>query len=453
MHKELGLLTNPNSSKYNRFPVWTDGKGKLPKSDLTAIGFTSGVGSMLIGAKNAGFAVLGNIEWRDYYRLMDEEGRNTFIENFPGAFFARGFRDLDPFVEEDLRNRTVDLAMGHPECGMYSLLNSANKNASDQKRNAGDIPLFLEYVSDLKPKYFVMDDLPQSFVALPMKKYHELLPEYDLFPEWISNYHYGNPQKHRKRMFMIGSLKTEEYAFVPGEQEEFPNWTVEARISDIEGKFGTLPNHDRHTTKGYSSRFINMRNRGDRPDWKEVQEYFKKNQKPGQNFKYHGPDGIKIRPSLIRMKYDHPAPVLTGGNPMMHPNICLPISVRERARIQGFPDDFVFYGTRLDERGRWEHNNHNMWMVKQTGKAMPIEFNLFVAKQIAAHIKGKKIKASNQRHLKPDPFINNAKTWYCKEVGYANQESACKACWMRDTCNLPRKVGGQVPMDFSDIFA
>lgn len=451
MHKDLGLLRKSTGSMYKRMPVWTEGKGELPERDLSAIGFTCGIGSMLIGAREAGFSVLGNIEWRDYYRLLDENGRNTFTENFPGAFFARGFRDMDPFVEYDLRRRRIDLAMGHPECGKYSLLNSMNKNPSDAKRDAGDIPLFLEYVADLKPRYFVMDDLPQSFIALPMSKYHDILPDYDLFPEWISNYNYGNPQKNRKRMFMIGSLKSEGYAFVPGEEDKHPNWTVLERIGDIDSMYGLIPNHDPHVVTGRSSRFTNMRYRGDKPNWGEVQEYFKKNQKGGQNFRYHGANGFKVRPALIRMKYDYPSPTLTGGNPHMHPSVCLPLSVRERARIQGFPDDFIFYGTRLTEEGEWEHNNHNMIMVKQTGKAMPVEFNRFVAKQIATHIRGKKIRASNQRYLKSDFHISKAKTWFCEQVGYANQEKACKSCWLYDSCDLPRKTGEKVPLDLEGL--
>jgi DNA (cytosine-5)-methyltransferase 1 len=451
MHRNLGLLRKSNQAMYKRMPVWSEGKGELPKSDLTALGFTSGIGSMLIGARDAGFSVLGNIEWRDYYRYVDSDGHNTFTENFPGAFFTRGFRDMDPFVEYDLRRRRIDLAMGHPECGKYSLLNSSNKKRLDDKRDAGDIPLFLEYVADLKPRYFVMDDLPQSFIALPMKRYHELLPEYDLFPEWISNYNYGNPQKHRRRMFMIGSLKTENYTFVPGEKDDYSNWTVLERIGDIESMYGLLPNHDPHVTTGRSSRFCNMRHHGDRPNWGEVQTFFKKYQKEGANFRYYGPNGIKVRPSLIRIKYDYPSPVITGGNPHMHPTICLPLTIRERARIQGFPDDFVFYGTKFNEQGEWEHNNHNMIMVKQTGKAMPIEFNRFVANQIATHIRGKKIKASNQRYLKPDFHISKAKTWYCENIGYANQEKACKSCWLYESCDLPRKTGEKVPLDLVSL--
>lgn len=450
-HKKHGLLDKSESAKYRQFPVYIEPKGDLPESRFTALGLTSGIGSMLIGAKNAGFSVVGNVEWRNYYRMVDTTGRNTFIENFPGAFFARGFDDMDPIQVYDLIGK-IDLAMGHPECGSYSLLNSANKNAGAQKKDAGDIPLFLEYVANTRPRYFVMDDLPQSFLALPMSEYARVLPDYDLFPEWISNYNYGNPQKHRKRMFMLGALKKEEWAFIAGEKDEWQSWTVLERIGDIEGQFNTIPNHDRHTIEGYSSRFINMRNRGDRPDWGAVQKYFKKFQKPGANFTYHGPDGsIKIRPSLIRIKDDYPCPVLTGGNPMMHYKNCLPLSIRERARLQGFPDDFVFYGTRLKEDGTWEHNNHNMWMVKQTGKAMPIEFNNYVSKQIMAFIQKKRFKASKKRFLKPNPFIDAAKSWYCEHVGYANQSAACGNCWLYETCDLPRKDRGTLPLDVEGL--
>ena len=247
-------------------PAYIEPKGEPKKRKFKAIGLTSGIGSMLIGADLAGFSVIGNIEWRNYYRLQDKDGKNTFIENFPGAFMARGLAD----VPEGMMPDDIDLAMGHPECGMYSLLNSPNKNSKLDKNDAGDIPLFLEYISKLKPKYFVMDDLPQCFNAIPIKGYVDLLPEYDLFPEWVSNYNYGNIQKHRKRMFMVGSLKSEKYTFEANEKEEFTEWTIREKIGDIEEKWGCLPNHDQHTTNGPGMRFLHMRHRNDRPTWAEV---------------------------------------------------------------------------------------------------------------------------------------------------------------------------------------
>ena len=416
-------------------PAYIEPKGQLKNRKFKAIGLTSGIGSMLIGADLAGFSVIGNIEWRGYYRLKDRDDKNTFIENFPGAFMARGLDD----VPNGMIPNNIDLAMGHPECGMYSILNSPNKNSKLNKKDAGDIPLFLEYVYKIKPKYFVMDDLPQCFNALPIEAYIDLLPEYDLFPEWISNYHYGNIQKCRKRMFMIGSLKTENYTFEPGERENFLNWTVKGKIKDIEGKWGCLPNHDQHVTEGLAMRFFHMRERDDRPTWTEVQEHFKNHQKPKENFQYYASDGtMKVRPSLARLDYEWTSLVLTGGNPMMHPELCLPISIRERARIQGFPDNFEFFGTELVD-GKWEHGAKNNNMVKQTGKAMPIEFNEYVAKHIIGHMKNKPIRTSRKRYLNPDGMVSKAKYNFCKSSGYSNQAKACSNCWMGETCDV--KVG------------
>ncbi len=43
---------------------------------MRVIGLTCGVGSMLIGAKQLGMDVVGNIEWRKYYHTP------TFEKNF-----------------------------------------------------------------------------------------------------------------------------------------------------------------------------------------------------------------------------------------------------------------------------------------------------------------------------------------------------------------------------------
>ena len=398
---------------------------------LKAVGLTCGIGSMLVGARMGGFEVLGNIEWRKYYHKKDKDGKNTFLENFPGAFFVHS-------IEEAPALPTIDVAFGHPECGNFSQLDGMNSNRGD---DPGDIPLFVDLVARVKPRFFVMDDLPKSFIAFSMEKYASLLPEYDLFPEWVSNFHYGNVQRFRKRFFLIGALKKEKFAFRPGEYDN--KETVQTLIGDLPDpqKKGShsIPNHDPHVLDGRCDRAMHFSKRGEKATWREVQKFFKDG-RPGTVLPYQTADGsYKKRIGTYRNHWDGHAAVLTGGAPAIHGERCLPYTIRERARIQGFPDDFIFYGTILNEKGEWNHTK-DATIVKQTGKAMPVQFNAYIAKQIAAHINGVKFESSGHRFLPPDRYVDDAKQWYCENVGYSNQPKACEECTMLFRCHLPMRV-------------
>ena len=141
IEERFGLLDDPKSLKYRKQPVYEAPIGKAPKRKLTALGLTCGIGSMLVGARDMGFQVIGNIEWRDYYRFRS--GRpSTFASNFPGAFVARGRDD----VASDAFPSVIDFAAGHPECGRYSSLSfSVAKGPYREGRgtDVSDIPLFL----------------------------------------------------------------------------------------------------------------------------------------------------------------------------------------------------------------------------------------------------------------------------------------------------------------------
>lgn len=411
---------------------------------MKAIGITCGIGSLLVGAREAGFEVLTNIEWRDYYRTTDDMGRNTYSTNF-GAPIVPSLDGLP--LEEIERLMNADLAMGHPECGRYSQLSGSVKNREQRALDPADIPLFVGMVARLKPRYFVMDDLPKSFPAYPMEKYAEALPEYDLFPEWVSNWGYGNVQKGRNRMFMIGSLKKEHWVFIPGEAAH--NLQVKDVIGDLpEPRAGlNTPNHEPFDLELDCLRALNMGGYRKKNSWRAVKEYFA-DKGGGYTLDYERIDGSVVkRIGFLKGHWEGPSHVLTGGNAILHHLRNEPYTIRERARIQGFPDDFIFYSTKLNDRGEWNHDL-NMHMVKQTGKAMPVQFATYVAKQIAAQIRGNHFKAPpGERVLDPNPFVDEAKSWYCENVGYANQQRACSACWLYDQCAIrtPKYGIGPVP--------
>lgn len=421
----------------------------MMRSGLTAVGVTCGIGSMLVGARQSGFDVLGNVEWRRYYHASDDRGRNTFTENFPGAAFKRKIEDLDPVEIEKLMNPT--LAIGHPECGNFSQLSSMNPNKTD---DPGDIPLFVDIVARLRPRFFVMDDLPKSFIAFPMKEYVDRLPDYDLFPEWISNYHYGNVQKNRRRMFMLGSLKSEGWAFVPGEFEH--KTTLRDILEELgEPRVGSnWPNHDPHVLDDLCGRAKHLVTLGrDRvATYADLRDYFL-SVPEGVAMEYvshhavtEGAAGsrrvddllVKHKPGHARSRWDGHAYVLDGASIQVHPVRGLPYTIRERAKIQGFPDDFVFYGTRLNAAGEWNHERNND-VVKMTGKAMPVQFCRYVTTQIAAHVRGETFEASGARLVGSNDYVDRAKRWYCEEVGYADQELACSRCWLYASCTIRQR--------------
>lgn len=407
---------------------------------MKAVGLTCGIGSMLVGARQAGFDVIGNVEWRTYYHKADADGRNTFKENFPGAFMRKKAEDL---THDDIeRLMGVELALGHPECGSYSTMSGTNAWRGDKApkvTDPGDIPLFTKLVSKIKPRYFVMDDLPKSFCAYSMGDYHAALPEYDLFPEWISNYNYGNIQKHRRRMFMVGSLRDERFTFVPGEFHH--DRTVADEIGDLPahievGYRGNVANHDPHALDEPCGRGLHMDHLWHRPSWRDMQAWFEK-AKIGETFRYHSPAGIvKNKPGWYKAKWTGPAPVLDGGSGHIHPLRNLPFTIRERARIQGFPDDFIFYGLRKNADGSWCHER-NIDLIKQTGKAMPVQFCRYASSLVKYHILGETFKeATNERAIPPNELVSDAKRWYCQEVGYADQRSACGCCWLYSSCSI-----------------
>ena len=327
-------------------------------------------------------------------------------------------------------------------CGRYSSLSHSVVAGNGQYQatrgeDVSDLPMFLKLVAELEPRFFLMDDLPDSFGPLPMSEYIKILPGYDLFPEWISNWGYGNIQKHRNRMFIVGAKKSEGFVFVPGEEEH--GLVLRDAISRfLEVPAAGAPNHAFVDPAFVPGRYVNMRWYGERSSWGDLAELFKTGDW-GKNLKYYSPAGEqKVRPGTTNPKWDGFCPVLSGGYNPIHPIRRSPLSIRERAAIQGFPDDFLFHH---DEEGPfrevWEpYNSDGQRGIKQTGKSMPLQFTTYVAAQVQAFINRDTFATTGKRILKPNPKVTKAKEDFCRLSGYSNQAGACKQCWHRAECPL-----------------
>ena len=126
--------------------------------------------------------------------------------------------------EEQSKAKEADLVIGHPECGNFSILNTRSYNA----KNSLDIPFFVDIVNKVKPKFFLADNLPKSLLSFSLIEWHdETENDYNVYPLWVSNFGYGNSQKHRNRLFILGVRKDQDFTFVPDEREH------DTRVEDL----------------------------------------------------------------------------------------------------------------------------------------------------------------------------------------------------------------------------
>jgi len=399
---------------------------------LTIAGVTSGVGSMLIGAKQMGFKVLGNVEWRNYYNT------GTFEHNFD-APYTTDYDDLDHL-------KGADVVMVHDDCGDFSGLNMTGKKKTDIQCQ-GKIPMTVAAVKEIDPKFFAMDNLPKMVDIFPAQYWIDQFPDYDIYFEWISNHHYGNPQKNRKRFFIIGAKKELNFVFKPSEFEQdlhLDNILEDAELFENHIEVN-LEDKIKGMSKIVDEKFNSI------ITWQDLQVYRQKetptglfrsrdssfvlSKNPGKlsdvprfgNLMYLSPDGsIRQKPGSRQNPLTY-SMVITGGLTVFHHRTGLPLTIRERAMIQGIPNDFKFI---LSDK---EHMGGKGF--RQVGKAMPVQFTTYLTELFKNHLEGVNTEATGQRMIANNKYIDQIKLDYCEEIGYGlNQRNACERCWLNKTC-------------------
>jgi site-specific DNA-cytosine methylase len=397
---------------------------KIKGHKLKAFGVYAGIGAPLVGAKHHGYKIIGNIDSRPYVNARDIEGRNTFEDNFPGAYLTKTVPDKLP--------KNVTFIAGHPKCGSYSNLVNITGRAREKLQATKSVEFIttLEVVAKVKPLFFFMDNLPKFLSANHVSLFVDYLKDYDIFPEFVSNMGYGNCQHRRHRLFFIAARKDLGYVFIPGE------CTIKPTVKDIIGDLFTMDTkyspiqHDTHLCSDDVG--LTLRGKGvyqkETMSWCQFRHYFQtKNNNKAMH--YHADDGlIKYHFALDALNWTGGSRALTGNNPKVHPLTGLPLSTRERARIMGFPDSFVIRGIRHEPDGTWSHmkNSRVNW---QTGKCIPCEFPAFMAGQIKEFLldpSGYHKQYSKIRTLKPHPLIVEAKKWCWENVGYSRKKLAKK---------------------------
>jgi len=325
---------------------------------LNAIDLFSGAGGLSIALRESGYNVLLANEISPIFA-------KSHSHNFPEVpLIQMDIKDLDETaLREVIQGAEVDLVVGGPPCQGFSVFGKrrfVNTQGYDPKQDPRNhlVYEYIRIVSILKPKFFFMENvkgftnLDNGLFVEEVKKQFRELGYHDIWCEIVHATDYGVPQE-RQRMFMIGNRLGIDFSkplptHFPIGSGKYPEYTtVGSAIMDLVGKENQMPNHVPLQHKpivaaryGYVKEGCKL-NLDDLPP--ELAVATRKDSKTGTVSNY----------SHVYKRLDRKKPSTTmvpGHNAFpVHPTLNRTLTAREAARIQTFPDDHIFFGTRQEQ--------------------------------------------------------------------------------------------------------
>lgn len=288
-----------------------------------------GAGGITQGLAQAGFNPVASVE-------ISPIASATHQRNFPGSHHFCG--DIHNFNYQNLLSQidlpTVHLVIGGPPCQGFSV---AGKRDPNDPRNQ----LFKEFirvVSEVNPWYVVMENVPGILTMKKGKIKESIFEEFaaigysHVSVAIIESAAYGVPQIRPRAIFIANRF---------GMQNPYPQpQLLPEQYKSIESAISDLPPHTpipeinhqwtRHSPE-YMERIAKVPPGGSL--YETYVDAFKR-QYPG-------------KPSMT-VKENH-------GGTHIHPHLNRVISAREMARLQTFPDSFIFEGTM--KKAMWQIGN------------------------------------------------------------------------------------------------
>ncbi len=368
---------------------------------LTSMDLFSGCGGLTKGFCMAGIKSI-------FATDIDENCEKTFTRNFPETpFLCKDITEIEKDEVAKLTNGVIpDIIIGGPPCQGFSLANKRRNKIKDDPRNKLFYG-FVKFINWYSPKAFVMENVKGLLSMQKGEVIKTIIEEftnagecgYNVACKVLKASDYGVPQ-NRERVILIGFRK--DLNIKPQHPEPYNQdhlITVDEAISDlpqIEAGQGV-------EIQDYLTEPQNAYQQLMRTNSKQVQNHIAmkhsarlierfKAIKPGQDlldvWETHGAlkrgaptekSTIKFHQNNKRLFGDQPAPTVAASfqSNFVHPHLNRNFTAREDARLQSFPDDFVFEGMRT--KMSWEKG---LSQYQQIGNAVPV----LLAKAIAISI-------------------------------------------------------------------
>jgi DNA (cytosine-5)-methyltransferase 1 len=296
----------------------------------TAIELFAGAGGLSLGFEQAGFKILAATDIEPY-------SQKTFALNFPKVPFLLGdIRSLQSTELLSAAGATPDLLIGGPPCQGFSTLGA--KISADPRNRLVDE--FARLARDLQPKIVVIENV-RTVTTMYNGSYSDHIKRsfaeagYPLTLMVLDAADYGAPQ-HRKRAFFIGAKDGRRFSTPKLTHGEglLPYETVGAAISDLADAGPEIPNHIALNHSEVVVRRYKLIPEGGRlPPPKDLPPDIRRSNFGNTYKRLH-----RERPSLTMVPGNNAFPI--------HPWLHRSLTPREAARIQTFPDRFVFPGER-----------------------------------------------------------------------------------------------------------
>lgn len=315
----------------------------------------------------------------------------------PGVVFNGDIRDLGKL------GFTADLIIGGPPCQGFSPLGKISPKDEHLKMNQ----LWQEYmriISQVKPLAFVIENVPEILKSkefLAIKRIAECLG-YSITSGELKAVDYGVPQR-RIRAFIVGimddvpitlPLPTGKTSSVKDAIGDLPLYPETTELSELptpgSGEYQNL-HIGRNPTDLSLNRYRLIPPGGNRFDlMRKAPEITPRCwlEKPTGSTDVFG-----------RLEWDKPAYTIRTEffkpekGCYLHPEAHRPITHREAARLQTFPDEFVFLGSKVE-------------IARQIGNAVPPMLAEVLGKVIAKHLDGLPVKKlrENRQPLTEESF-------------------------------------------------
>ena len=315
------------------------GKDGIPRAEdmgvPSFIDLFAGCGGLSWGFEKCGFENKGFVEfWKPAIA--------TYVYNFKDAVLLG--KDIRNISDEKISGMSCDIIMGGPPCQGFSM---AGKRDVSDPRNS----LFMEFIRFcriIRPRLFIMENVPGQesmvnceFCAKFVK--NTILEEfrkigYNNVKLYKVNFReMGVPQK-RYRIIWAGSREDVDLDMIM----DF-NLKKRKVVSQAIGDLSCKENRGmQHIYPGLRKRVFFI--------------------EEGKNFGRFNATNKKV-------KWNSAAPTIMASGRYIHPRHMRYLSVREHARLQMFPDGFVFCGSMQE-------------MYGQVGNAVPPRFSYLLARNI-----------------------------------------------------------------------